>query len=545
MISRSFGHRAPLLWLTLPFVAGLATAKLAGCRSSVLPLLIAAVAATVAVLVSRRPTKQWAVAIVTAMFLAGIGTYAFHRARLPGWDLLPPREAKVSLKVTRVFGQADSRRTTGLAVVTRAGDHLRDLIGQKVYFSLSLRNGEAAPLRSTIVSVVGVVITLPVDPPPNSFDGYLAGGGINFRLTRARVVATEQPAFQYYRFCARAAARFHEILGRGIIEKRPALAGLLRGMMLGATHDLSEEQQTLFMQSGTMHLFAISGLNIGVVAGALQTLLLLIRFAPWARFVIGAVLLWLFVDITGASPSAVRAFGMAVFLQAALVLRRPANVLAALLVSAFAVLILSPLQLFSASFLMSYTIVTALLVLGLPLSEAWASGWTPWRNLPKPAWRPWQHGVDYLWRSAAAAVAIGVATTLVSLLTGVQFFELLTPGSLATNLVLIPAAMVVTLGGFASLLFGLSGFTSGAVLCNHAAAIVLWVIEAVVRLSVKLPGAFVPARFEPAWVGSTALIALLTALLIGYAGRWRKSWGGWWPPFAIIALVMIFGVEFE
>src|SRR5688572_3867194 len=288
MISRSFGHRAPLLWLTLPFVAGLATAKLAGCRSSVLPLLIAAVAATMAVLVSRRPTKHWAVAVITAMFLAGMGTYASHRARLPGWDLLPPREAKVSLKVTRVFGQGDSKRATGLAIVTRAGDHLRDLIDQKVYFSLSLRKGEAAPLRSTIVSVVGVVITLPVDPPANSFDGYLAGGGINFRLTRARVVATEQPGSGYYRFCARAAARFHDILGRGIIEKRPALAGLLRGMMLGATNDLSEEQQTLFMQSGTMHLFAISGLNIGVVAGALQTLLLLIRFPPWARFVIGA-----------------------------------------------------------------------------------------------------------------------------------------------------------------------------------------------------------------------------------------------------------------
>ena len=316
-------------------------------------------------------------------------------------------------------------------------------------------------------------------------------------------------------------------------------------MMLGTTHELSEQQQTLFMQSGTMHLFAISGLNIGVVAGALQTLLLLIRLPSWARFIVGAVLLWLFVDITGASPSAVRAFAMAVFLHAALVLRRPANVLAALLISAFAVLIISPLQLFSASFLMSYAIVTALLVLGLPLSEAWSGAWSPWLNLPRPAWHWWQHALDYVWRSAAAAIAIGVATTLVSLLTGVQFFQLLTPGSLATNLVLIPAAMVVTLGGFASLVCGLVGFTSGAVLCNHSAAVVLWAIEAVVRLSVELPGAFVPARFEPPWVGNVALISLITALLVGYAAQWKKSCGGWWPPFVIVAVVMIFGVRFE
>ncbi|MGH7946094.1 MAG: ComEC/Rec2 family competence protein [Opitutaceae bacterium] len=545
MNSRSLGHRAPLLWLMLPFIGGLAVAKLTGCRLVLPPLLLALAAAAAAVLANGGKTRCWAAAVIMAMTLAGVGTYAFHRARLPGWDMRPPREAQVSLKVTRVFSQADPKRATGVATVTRSGAHLGDLTGQKIYFSVTLRKGEPPPLRSAVMSVVGVVMTLPVDPPADTFDGYLAGAGINFRLTRGRVLAIERPALRYYRFCARAGARCHEILGHGIAEKRPALAGLLRAMMLGTTHELSEEQHILFMQSGTMHLFAISGLNIGVIAGALQTLLVLIRLPPWARFGIGAVLLWLFVDITGASPSAVRAFAMAVFLQAAFVLRRPANLLAALLVSAFGVLLVSPLQLFSASFLMSYTIVIALLVLGLPLSEFWTGWWTPWRNLPKPVWQWWQSALDYAWRSSAAAIAIGIATTLVSLITGVQFFQLLTPGSLAANLVLIPAAMIVTLAGFASLLSGLVGCDSGAALCNHAAALVLWLIETFVRISVKLPGAFVPARFETAWLGSATLVLLLVALLAGYAGRWERSHGGWWPPFAIVALVLIFGVNFE
>src|SRR6185503_2576004 len=101
-------------------------------------------------------------------------------------------------------------------------------------------------------------------------------------------------------------------------------------------------------------------LNIGVVASSLQALLLLLRLPASLRFIFGAALLWLFVDITGAAPSAVRAFGMSVFVQAAFVLRRPANLLAALIASAFLVLLVSPLQMFSASFLMSYTIVAAL-----------------------------------------------------------------------------------------------------------------------------------------------------------------------------------------
>jgi competence protein ComEC len=225
------------------------------------------------------------------------------------------------------------------------------------------------------------------------------------------------------------------------------------------------------------------------------------------------------------------------------VLHRPGNFLAALSASALGVLLVAPLQLFSASFVMSYTIVSALLVLGAPLSDAWAAWWTPWRFLPTVAWTWWQHAIAFAWRWSAAAVAVGVATSLVSLLTGVQFFQLLTPGSLATNLVLIPAAMIATVGGFASLLCGLLGVASGAAVCNHAAALVLWVIESVVRLSVQLPGAFIPARFASNWVGNASLALLLAALLAGYASRW-KSRGGWWPPFGIVALTLIFGVDF-
>jgi competence protein ComEC len=252
----------------------------------------------------------------------------------------------------------------------------------------------------------------------------------------------------------------------------------------------------------------------------------------------------LFVDITGAAPSAVRAFAMAAFLQAALVLRRPSNLLAALILSAFAVLVLSPLQVFSASFLMSYAIVLALLLLGLPLGEAWQARWTPWRFLPQATWRPWQRLVFHSWRATSSALAVGIATTLVSLITGVQFFRLLTPGSLASNLVLIPAAVIVTLGGFGSLLCGLVGFNSGAILCNHAAALVLGIIEWLVRQSVQLPGAFVPAQFMSPWIGTTALVLLIAALLAGYALEWRLKFAGWWPPFAIVAVVLIFGVKF-
>ncbi len=544
MTSRSLGHRAPLLWVVLPFIGGLAAGKAGLAAAPLVLLAIAAPAIGVALWSAARAPRLWAPAMIVSMFLAGAAAYGLHRVRLPAWDTLPAREAKLSLRVDRVFVSADAKRASGLATVLRGDEHLAELAGQRLYFSLTLRKGEAAPIRSAEVSAIGVIVTLPRNPPADTFDGYLAGAGMNFRLTRGRVLAEEQPALAYYRFCARAAAWCHATLGRGIAEKRPELAGLLRAMMLGTTHDLSDEQHTLFMQSGTMHLFAISGLNIGVIAAAIHALLLLLRLPTWARFALGAATLWLFVDITGASPSAVRAFAMAVFLQAAWVLRRPGNPVAALVASALAVLLLAPLQVFSASFLMSYAIVAALLVLGLPLADAWLERATPWRDLPKPAWRWWQHGLDYAWRTSIAAIAIGVATTLVSLITGLQFFRLLTPGALLANLVLIPAAMMATLGGFASLLCGLVGFGPGVVLCNHAAALVLLAIEWLVRAGVKIPGAFLPAQFVAPWIGPAALTVLIAALFAGYALRWKPRGGWWWPPFVVVTLVLLFGVNY-
>ncbi len=544
MTSRSLGHRAPLLWLVLPFIGGLAAAELGVRVTPWATLAVALLAAGISIFAAWRAPKAWNAAVVTAMACAGVAAYGLHHRRPPEWATLPPREAHLALRIERVFPQKDARKTAGLATVVSADDSVRELKGLRVYFSLTLAKGASEPMRSAIFDTTGIVAALPDDSPPASFESYLAAAGVEFRLTRGRLGAEKQPATAYYRFCARVAEKFKTILATGIATKRPELSALLRAMMLGETHELSSEQREVFMESGTMHLFAISGLNIAVIAGALQALLLPTRLPPWARFAIGTALLWLFVDITGAAPSAVRAFGMAAIVQAALLLWRPINPLAGLTASALVVLLLAPLQVFSASFQMSYGIVAALLLLGLPLTDALLEKWSPWRDLPKPTWAWWQHALDAAWRWTAAALAIGVATMLVGLITGVQFFQLMTPGSLFANLALIPAAMLVTVGGFLSLLCGLVGWSVGAALMNHAAALVLLAIERLVQWSVKVPGAFHHATFRAPWIGGAALAGLTAVLLIGYATGWRRRRVGWWSPFAVVAVVVIFGVKF-
>ena len=544
MTPRSLGHRAPLLWLVGPLMAGLAVGKIGEFAPVRWLLAGALIAAVVAVWASWRAARWWAPAICAAMFLAGGASYALHRARLPAWDALPPREAQVALRIDRVFPSADPKRAAGLATVVRAEGHLRELAGQRLYFSLALKKGEAAPVRSAVVSAVGVLVTLPRNPEAGTFDDYLASAGMNFRLTRGRVLAVEREPTRYHAFLARAADRLNELLSAGVATKRPELTAVFRAMMLGQKHELSGEQNELFMRSGTMHLFAINGLHIGVVALSLHALLAVLRCPRPVAALVTLAVLWLDVDTTGASPSAVRAFLLVACFEAAFVLRRPGNGISALALAALLVLLIEPMALFSASFQMSYGVVLVILCFGLPLGERMAERFAPFKDLPAAAWAWWQHSTAWTLRWFWPVLGIGLAASLVSAVTGPAFFKVWAPGGLITNLVLVPLAMVAIIAGFASVAVGLAGATALAALFNHAAVLVLLGIDALIRLGVKLPGAWWPAHWRAAWAAPAALAALLAVVLSGYATGWKRERGGWWPPFAVVVIVLILGVKF-
>jgi competence protein ComEC len=133
---------------------------------------------------------------------------------------------------------------------------------------------------------------------------------------------------------------------------------------------------------------------------------------------------------------------------------------------------------------------------------------------------------------------------LVGSVSGVTFFGLITPGALAINLVLIPVSSLVITGGFLSLLCGIVGFSAASSLFNHAAALVLWAADALVRGFVRLPAAWFNARFVLPWLGPAVLAALLASLLLGYQAGWARRFGGFWPPFLLTVLALGLGVRF-
>jgi competence protein ComEC len=224
-------------------------------------------------------------------------------------------------------------------------------------------------------------------------------------------------------------------------------------------------------------------------------------------------------------------------------LRRPANALATLSASALFVLLLEPMLLFGASFQMSYGIVAVLLLLGAPLANALVARWPLFASLPESTWRWYQRWTDSVWHWFLGLLGIGLASALVSAISTLQFFGLVTPASLAVNLVLIPLSTLVVGAGFMSLLFGLAGIGAGSVLFNHAAALMIWFMDWLLRITMALPGVYRTAHFRAGWIGPAILATLLATCLAGYAWRWRRERGGFWPPFVLTACLIVLGVK--
>ena len=162
----------------------------------------------------------------------------------------------------------------------------------------------------------------------------------------------------------------------------PYAQHLLRTMTLGEKmHDaLGKGLRTSFARGGVAHLLAVSGFHLAVVIGALS--LLCSCLPPLRRHARGRYLLllgaaWGFTLVTGASIPTLRAAGMLSMYLGFRLLRRPVCALEVFAVPALLQLLLAPLSLTSASFLMTYLALVSIRLFYRPIEGLFGSLRTP------------------------------------------------------------------------------------------------------------------------------------------------------------------------
>src|SRR5438552_10827299 len=310
------------------------------------------------------------------------------------------------------------------------------------------------------------------------------------------------------------------------LENAPEVRSFLSGIVLGLRHQTREDIEEPFQQTGTLHLFAVAGLHVGIVGALLWMLATTVARLPrkWATAIV-IPLVFFYAAVTGLHVSSIRAAAMASILLGGLFFERKAFLANSLAAAAFFLLCWNTNELFSAWFPLSFSVLGAIVLFAdqlFRLLQRWAA---PDPFLPRTLLRGprrWMHSsFEWLCRGASVSLAAWIGSLPFIL----WYFHLVTPVSLFANLLVVPIAFFVLAIALLSLL-STPLLPWLAVTFNNAnwflAKLVLWIVQ----MFAQLPGGHFYVQ-QPHWPEKLAAQITILDLGAGAALHVRTASANW------------------
>jgi len=166
------------------------------------------------------------------------------------------------------------------------------------------------------------------------------------------------PQKNFYTYLFRLRKFIRKTVTRNLSEE---LAGIITGLMLGISYDMPVNVQKVFSNSGTMHLLAVSGLHLGIIAAVVFFLVRLFIPKRTPGLIILAVTVFLYALLIGERASIMRAALMAEIGILVWLLDRDRNHWNTVSITALILFIINPFYIFQISFQLSFAAVIGIL----------------------------------------------------------------------------------------------------------------------------------------------------------------------------------------
>ncbi len=307
-------------------------------------------------------------------------------------------------------------------------------------------------------------------------------------------------------------------------------------LLLGTRTGITDELREAFINSGTMHLLAISGLHVAILAGLVLAACRLLGLSTgWMVFIVLATL-WGYTFVTDLRPPVVRSAVFGCLLVAAAPGSRQTSGFNLLAGTALAMLLWNPMDLFDLGAQLSFLAVAAIL---------WSTRWfTTWKQLsredhiesdPTPISRRFQWFRAWAFEGYLVTAAIWLFTLPLTL----AWFHLFSPVGFVINVVLLPFSGPLLAAGFATLAIGLL-LPSLAWLPAAAYDLCLRLLMVVVNASAETPFGHVSTPGPAVWQ-LCVFYALLALAILLPAPVWRRR--AWASLGCSIALMLAWAVR--
>lgn len=280
-------------------------------------------------------------------------------------------------------------------------------------------------------------------------------------------------------------AKMVEILSIGISGTLES--SIILGMTIGDTRKLPDAMEDAFREAGVFHLFSVSGLHVGMIAGILWFLLGIAGVDKRRAALILIPCVFFYALVTGLKPASVRAATMIALVAGGLIFYRQPLALNSLCAAGLIILGVNTNELFNPGFQLSFTVVTAILCIALPLYRLIEAAVQPDPFIPRlllPRWRIWG------WDAALAGgglVSVSLAAWIGSLPLTIYYFHLVSLAAIPVNILIVPMA-------FGSLALAAGSIALGwavpliADVLNHANLVVTKIIVGTVLAFTSVPG---------------------------------------------------------
>ncbi|SDY30724.1 ComEC/Rec2 family competence protein [Hymenobacter psychrophilus] len=448
------------------------------------------------------------------------GEIEFYRAVVDDYTVRRPATYATTVRVSAVRVAGQWRPAVG---GIRVSIPLTDSLPAPQYGDVWLVRGAPAPSKA------------PLNPGEFDYRRYLQYHQIYHQQfihpDQYQRIAVDPP--NLLRAVAMRAARVVEGVFKQYVGAKREYA-LASALVLGLKDDVDQQTKEAYANTGTTHIMAVSGLQVGLLFGAVSWLLGLLpgRRGPVMRLVtalVGLAVIWSYAFLTGLSASVLRAAVMFSFLIVARAFGRQTSMYNLLAVAAFFLLCYDPYLLCDVGFQLSFLAVLSIVYLQ-PRIAAWLQpkAWflerqRPWQ--PPAVQRLWRWAgvsTDWLWRATALSLAAQVATFPL----GLFYFHQFPLSFLLSNLVAVPISSLAVYVGLALLVlkgvgWGLGLFSASLAhgfdyLTKGVACVFEWMIwffnEYIFLIGRALPGALVSGihiTAPQAWLIFGVILALL------------------------------------
>ena len=432
---------------------------------------------------------------------------------IPGHDYLIPTDREPPLRHVCVVDCLSLESARGSIPVT--GLARLDVTGDLVALGVG-----------DVVEIVGEFGRPRAPSNPGGFDhrAFLRSLGVHtsIKCSEGEDVRLIEPGRAFWRRWHGSLRTSAEKLLSRHLSKETAPVGI--AMLLGTRTAIPEELRNAFTESGTMHILAISGANVGILAGLLWGMARVLRLQRrgTALFILAGVGAYSF--LADAQPPVLRAVLMVVAVVSGQAWHRCGPLANGLSLAVIGLLIWNPTHLFDTGAQLSFLAVAALLWAPTLRME-----WTTPAQRPDPLEelersvslsarvRGWC--VKQLQYSALLLAAVWIFTLPLT----VARFHLVSPIGFLANLLLGPLSVAVLWAGYLLLTLGLAFPLAGKIfgpLFDWG----LWLMIRLVETAAGVAGGhlYLPGPGD-GWVAVFYL--LLIPVLFGVPGGWARRLG--------------------